>query len=265
MQKLTINTRNYLIFSAALLAISVSAIANDDVSAESLWIDTQKQSKRVMFAQLIGDEWQDESLIYETDNAMTSLAFGTAPSGDKLMVWTEQKRLKTELMFKTASMVDGTLRWTQASTFSNQGYENFSASIVYDTAGTAWVFWASTLEDYSDIVLRKFDGTWGEIEQVHNKNTVPDIKPRASISESGDVIIDWLSYDYQAGDYVSRSRQYLSDANSNGIAVKILVDKVLPSDVQLPPNMYTGAQALFHFPTNQMIQSVLYIQGSISN
>ncbi len=265
MLKTTFNLLIYSILVTAVFCNKVSAYTNDDVSAESIWIDTQDKVQRVMFAQLRGDEWQGESLVYQTDNAMTSLALGTAPSGEKLMVWTEQKRLKTELMFMTASKIDGTLRWSQASTFSNKGHENFSASIVYDKSGIAWVFWASTSEDYSDIVLRKFDGSWGEIEQVHSKNTVPDIKPRASIAESGDVLIEWVSYDYQAADYVSRSRLYLSTVDSDQLATKILVDKVLPSDVQLPPNMYTGAQALLHFPTNQMIQSVLYTQGSISN
>jgi len=263
MLKKSFNFLFYSILSTALLMGQASA--DSDVSVESLWIDTQGQSQKVMFAQLIDDKWQDESLIYETDNAMTSLALGSAPSGEKLMVWTEQKRLKTELMFMKAREVAGGLKWTRASTFSNKGHENFSASIVYDKSGTAWVFWASTREDYSDIVLRKFDGSWGEIEQVHSKNTVPDIKPRASITESGDVLVEWVSYDFQASDYVSRSRQYTAAESSNEQSLKILVDKVLPSDVQLPPNMYTGAQALLHFPNNQMVQSVLYTQGSVSN
>ncbi len=265
MLKILFNFLFYSFLYTALLTSKASADSKDDVSAESVWIDSQGQSQKVMFAQLIDDKWQDESLIYETDNALTSLALGSAPSGEKLMVWTEQKRLKTELMFMTAREVSGTLIWTQASTFSNKGHENFSASIVYDQYGTAWVFWASTREDYSDIVLRKFDGSWGEIELVHTKNTVPDIKPRASITESGDVLIEWVSYDYQVGDYVSRFRQYKSTISSDQQSAKTLVDKVLPSDVQLPPNMYTGAQALLHFPNNQMVQSVLYTQGSFSN
>lgn len=265
MLKITVNLLFYLALFIALLCSRVAAYADTEASVESLWIDTLGESQRLIFAQFIDDKWQDESLIYETHNAMTSLALGTAHSGQKLMVWTEQKRLKTELMFMTATEIDGRLRWSQASTLSNKGHENFSASIVYDTAGTAWVFWASTRENYSDIVLRKFDGSWGEIEQVHSKNTVPDIKPRASITELGDVLVEWQSYDYQVSDYVGRTRQYMSVTGPDKKTTEILIDKVLPSDVQLPSNMYTGAQALIHFPTNRMIQSVLYKQGSDSN
>ncbi len=265
MLKISVNLLFHLIICSILLSSMEPAYANGDISVESIWIDTDEESQRLMFAQFIGDEWQDESLIYETANAMTSLALGTGISGEKLIVWTEQKRLKTELMYMTASKVDGALKWTQAATFSNKGHENFSASIVYDSTGTAWVFWASTSEDFSDIVLRRFDGSWGEAEQVHTKNSVPDIKPRASITESGDVLVDWVSYDFQVGDYVNRSRQYRIAARSDDQITKLLLDKVQPNNVQLPPNMYTGAQALMHFPTNQMIQSVLYKQGSVIN
>ncbi len=247
-----------------LLSSEVSA-DDDGVSAESLWIELKGESKSVVFAQLVGGEWQDESPIYETTNAMTSLAMGTAPSGEKLVVWTEKKRLKTELMYMTASELDGLLVWSDALPLHNKGHENFSASVVYDPEGIAWLFWASTTENYSDIVLRKFDGSWGDVERVHSNNTVPDIKPSASITELGEVLVEWVSYDFKVGGYADRARRYTGAPGALDRASKILVDKVIPSDVQLPPNMYTDALALVHFPTNQKIQSVLYKQGFSSN
>jgi len=245
-----------LLFSGSL------AYGDSTATAEALWIDPQSKRQEIKFAQLIDGDWYDEQVVYQSDNALTSLALGTAPSGEKLMIWTEQKRAKTALMYMTASNTGGTLQWSTPSVFSDKGHENFSASIVYDLAGTAWVFWASTHEDFSDIVLRKYSGSWEQIEKVHAKNSVPDIKPSASIIESGEVSIEWDSYDFEAGNYIRRNKQYSGAINLGEDSVKLLIDKVIPSDVQFPPNMYTGAQALLHFPSNQMIQSVLYSQGS---
>ncbi len=240
----------------AVLLIAESASAS---FADLVWVDSSDNTQSIKFAEYDGEEWVFyEEPIYNSDNALTSLALGTNVIGLKTLIWTEQIRAKTVLMSMSANVdSSGKLLWSLPSIFSDEGRENFSASIVHDSNGQGWVFWSETRGNFSDIVVRRSTGgSWGLISPVNAINDVPDNQPHASVTEAGNVIVEWSSFDIAAGLFQMKNREYSISSAFERNAIK-LVDIVSPTDVLLPEGMPVGNSKLIHFPQNQIVQSIV--------
>ncbi len=228
--------------------------------AESTWIESFEGEKSIRFARYDGETWTvDDEAIYRSDNPLTSLALGTDLSGVKTLIWTEQIRSKMVLMQMRAILnADGLLSWSPAGLFSDFGRENFSASIVYDLGGQGWVFWSASTHSYSDVVVsRNIGGTWSEPELVHEPNETPDSLPVSSMSETGDVIVEWQAFDQSSNSYHTKIKKFSINADLELRQQSELVDSLGLNDVSLPSDASTEIQAVLHFPKNQMLQSVV--------
>ncbi len=259
-------TNQYCIAHILLVPILYfTAISSFAAQAELIWIESDRKVKNIRFAGYSNEEWVvREEPLYTSENPLTSLALGTDKKGRKLLVWTEKKRAKTVLMSmvsvanssKTES--DRKLEWSAPTLFSDYGRENYSASIVSDQNGVSWVFWSTTRDNYSDIVVQRFvDGSWTDPQRVHTANEVPDNTPRAMIDEKGSIIVEWNSFNLDLGDYVVKRKNYpISVDAGEEIPIK-LTDSVIENEIPLPLAMSTEFPALIHFPNNQVIQSRL--------
>jgi len=66
--------------------------------AEVVWIDNSPDGGQVLWSELLEDDvWSEPTIIYKTKNPLTSPALGTDHYGNKLLIWTEQRRTKTIL------------------------------------------------------------------------------------------------------------------------------------------------------------------------
>jgi len=255
----------FLVQTLSLIAIFPARAANDsDKVADLLWIESEAKKESIKFARYDTEEWTfDDKPLYVSENPLTSLALGTDQQGQKLLIWTEQRRTKTVLMSMTA-ITDpvGKLKWSSPSIFSDHGRENFSASIVYDPNDQSWVFWSATTQNFSDIVVRRSNsGVWGEPEQVHSNNDVPDNSPRASVNQDGRVSVEWNSYDLDSNAYIMKNEDFEISTDDSTKVPNKLVDMIAEADIPLPTKINTERSVLLHFPLNQMIQSVTLHQG----
>lgn len=228
------------------------------VVSEAVWVETELEVSSIRFARYENDSWEQVGApLYTSESSLTSPALGTNSKGHKLLIWTEQKKAKTILMFMTAKPTSaGDLVWSSAEIYSKHGIENFAASIVYDNNDTAWVFWSSTTETYSDIVMQHSnDDVWGSPIQVHSVNNVPDDRPRVRLTEDDLIRVEWTSFDLESGASVFRSKEFSPDSHGSKQNVAQLVDDVEANDISLPDFISPYAPALLHFPTNGLLQS----------
>jgi len=246
----------YIFKSIVLLSLCASAFANSDefTVAQAVWVDGSDEFNQIRTSQFNGESWLDSEVLYSSKNPLTSVALSTSSNGTKLLIWTEQKRLKTVLM----SMVSTKDRWSEATIFSDKSNENFSATIVRDMSNAIWVFWSAASPGLSDILMKRFvNNGWSEVERVHDHNEVPDNRPRASLNELGETKIEWQSYDLAQGQYVLESRLFPNENSNSILPFAKLIDKTLPDEVSPPSEVKANTQVLLHFPNNQMIQSQL--------
>lgn len=234
--------------------------------AELVWIENQQNTNYIRFGFYDGNEWSiEDKFLYESSNPITSLALGTDQYGSKTLVWSEQIRSKTVLMIMNAKSDNdksNQLNWSAASLFIDEGRENFSSSILFDQNGKGWLFWSETKANFSDVMLRRFDGySWQQAERVHPENNVPDNLPRAKIDHEGNIKVEWNSYDFQKGDYVQKTRVYPTTTVDKE-EPNDLLDSVGRADIPIPREISPQVSALLHFPGNKMIQSEALVRAS---
>ena len=244
--------------AASVVAVDSSTASNEapHPRAELLWIEQLQTEYQVRFSELIDGQWTPPKVLFASDNSLTSPALGSSSSGDRLAIWTEQRRAKTVLqsMHQTAGG-----RWGPARIFTDTGRENYAASIVFDLNDVAWVFWSSTRKALSEIFMAKSAETgWSKPQQIHPENSVPDILPVAALNTNGDVEVEWTQYSFAEAKYLRIGKtiaasQSGSVANSNN--KRLSSDAVAIEDLALPKFLPHNALSALHFPTNMMIQS----------
>ena len=224
--------------------------------AELLWIDNSRQQGQLFYSALSNDEWAPPQRIYLSDKPLSSPAITTDSNGNKLVIWSEASRDKSNLMrlYKLADAAN----WSRAALFSNYGSENLSTDIVVDLADNFWVFWSATRDSYDDIVYSTGDGsTWSDPQTVHPANDVPDILPEARLNESGDIELSWRSYSLAARQYISAFHVFEleNDAKSS---YKLPLDgeqDIARGNVILPAYLPDSSAAVLHFPDNVLKRS----------
>ncbi|MFT5571169.1 MAG: hypothetical protein ACI9FR_000077 [Cryomorphaceae bacterium] len=222
--------------------------------AELVWAEVGSENNVIEYSQWDGETWSDPIHIYENSNEIATPSLATQADGTKVLIWTEQQRRKSVLMWEKRGSTDE--EWSQASVFSRFGNENVSPSLVTDFAGTLWVFWSAQQSDLSDVfVSKQHAGSWSEPIQVNAVNKVPDIKPLAQILEDGTVQVEWQSYDFEVGDYVLRQKSFSGDVKTSQTQPEGEFADMDPQKVSLPSFVSGQIYVTMHLPKNQLIQS----------
>jgi len=221
---------------------------------ELVWAQDDEDGFSLQLSQFLNQLWGEPEVLYRSDNPITTPALGTSPAGDKLLIWTEQLRRKTVLKSMRRA-VGGS--WQEAQVFSDSGLENFAVSIVYDGNGEGWVFWSSAGGELADIYLSRSAGTgWSRRQRIHAENEVPDIMPAASITQQGNVMVEWTQYSFDQGRYILTSKEFqvekIDNANKNNDIDK---ESAVLRDLSLPEFVPKNRRLLLHFPKHTMIQS----------
>jgi len=237
-----------------LIVFSLNATKSFASMAEVVWVESGVEVKSIHFGEYDEGEWAfNDEPLYVSGNPLTSLALGTDSRGQKILIWTELTRTKTVLMSMTANLDESSrLKWSSPILYSDYGKENFAASVVHDLNGDRWVFWAAATDSYSDIVVQR--GFGDKPIKVNPSNEVPDTTPSAMITEQGNVQVRWNTFDFDADDYVSVTKDYSVETGTQTAPIK-LIDSVSEKDIPLPSEVITDHSALLHFPSNQLVQS----------
>lgn len=246
------------IFYSLLLGFpSVSLQASDEMIADAkarvLWSDFDGKKHALLVANYNGEDWSNPTVIHSSENPMTSVAVGSADDNTELLVWTEQIKQKSQLFHKWFS--PKTQQWSEAELLSKLGDENIGASIVVDPSGRLHLFWAANETDFSDIAHMTYaKGQWSEPSTIHEPNDVPDIKPTASLSLNGNIVVSWSSYSFDAGQYVELEK-IIETALPNS-SNTTLDDAIEIEQVEQPNFLPNDSSATLYFPGNTVVQSL---------
>lgn len=222
--------------------------------ADALWIEPYQDGHRLNISHYDGEQWAEPAVVHKSKKAITSPAIATDSSGAKLVLWSELARGKSILMQREKS--GGAADWSTPEVFSDFGSENLGAFIIIDLTGTTWVFWSANIGDLDDIYyVKKQRAGWSEPQRVNKKNDVPDFRPRAALSDQGDLIVQWKTYDFSVGQYVDAERTFKLD-NSPESGYKSQLD-VPVNEVPMPAFLPSNRTSIVHFPENKFLQSVL--------
>ena len=252
-----------------------SLIKADQIISELVWVEREESKSHIYFGQYDGGEWSKKANpIYTSDNFLTTPTIGTSSKGSKVLIWSEQQKHKTVLMYKSASFqnsqtsTEPVLVWSSANVFSNMGNENLGPSVVYDHNDQAWVFWSVSENKPSDVYLvQSSEIGWTEPTLIHKKNDVPDYAPLASVNSSGNVLVEWTTYDTNIGDfgeYIVDSREYLietatpkQDELNEQKDADTEISQLDASEVPIPSFVPRDRRVILHFPKNRYAQSVV--------
>jgi len=251
----------------AVMALSCQAIFAKEYLAEVVWVvkGEEGEQNHIYFSGFNGEEWElHESPIYSSANSLTTPTIGTSQSGKKILIWSEQRRLKSVLMTKqavyhhsqTSSDVD--LLWSEATVFADIGLENLGPSIVFDFNDDAWVFWAASRNKPSDVYFVKSTVLgWADPKRVHAANQVPDNQPIVTVTELGNVHVEWQTFDLITGNYIVDSREYLIETLPAMKESQVSEKQLTQNDINYPGFLASNNRVVLHFPKNKFNQSVV--------
>jgi len=237
---------------------TASADEGRPIVAEALWIDSSSKRHVLSLSRYDGETWGDSIQVVESENPITSPAITTDSNGSKLVLWSEVKRGKSILMQsrKLASARD----WSEPQVFSDFGSENLGASIIIDPNDVTWVFWSANKGELDDIYyVNNRKGSWSEPARAHLKNEVPDFRPQVSLSEEGDLLLHWQTYDFSTGQYIDAEQVFTLDkSDKSGYKPPLnRQNDVSVEEISLPSFFPGNRTSIIHFPGNKVSQSVL--------
>lgn len=262
MKNTTNNLACFLLFAYSLVttdavAETVAESVTDTAaveSAELVWASSTGELNRILYSEWNGDNWSDPKVIYQSENSTASPALATLADGSKALIWSEQRRRKSVLMWSKRSAAEPV--WSTATVFSRLGSENVAPSIVRDLEGSLWVFWSAQKSGYSDVFYtRQLAGDWSQPQQVNQANEVPDIKPLAFVGEQGEIVVEWRSFSFDAQDYVTQTRAFEPITGLKASLKKRFRQETDPQKTPIPSFISATDFATIHLAKNIGVQS----------
>lgn len=239
--------------SFCLVLLSFQTLAKD---VDLLWVDIG-QPNQIMHSSFSNHEWTEPEAIYSSNTPLTSIGFVKDLNGVEILVWSEQ--IKTRSVIMKMQRSNAQKPWSQAKLFINFGRENLASSMVVDKANQVWLFFSSNQGDLDDVYLSKrSESGWSSPIKVNSKNKVPDIQPHAKLDKNGDVLINWRSYDFDAGDYLLQEVVFELDKSlKNSYKTDPVIPEQSLSNLVMPSFLPSNTAALMYFPKNRLQQSVI--------
>ena len=231
------------------------------VQAELIWVAFDGKQFNLMHNQFTNSAWGDPSVIYQTQNPITTPTLNRTAAGAtsaNIAVWTEQRTTKTVLMH-ASKLTDN--EWSLATILHDRNSDNFAPHLTLDLAGNLWMFWSASDEGPSEIYykVKTFDG-WSAAKQVNEANKVPDLTPKARALIDGSVTVSWNTYSASATQYIETSQNLSlisSDANAEDAGLTLepeYQDPVAAKDIPLPSYLPDNALYTLFLAPNRLAQ-----------
>ncbi|MFT4654772.1 MAG: hypothetical protein ACI82S_002430 [Patiriisocius sp.] len=272
----TLTAKLIILLNVVCCCINSTASAQTNKSlatnlAEVVWIERDDSLNHILFAAFDGVSWKSRSTpLYSSRNPLATPTIGTKKSGEKLVLWTEQKNDRATLfsiLGRPQPNNSRTVSWTDPTTFSNLRVENLAANVLVDINQKFWVFWSASGGEQSDVFFtRELLNDWTSPSKVNDHNVVPDSQPIAHNDIAGNVVVEWLSFDLKAIEYVGQSAIYSSAGTklSNGLSKKTETLSIHAkaeqnlTKIDPPTFLPDNLRICIHFPQNKLIQSILW-------
>jgi hypothetical protein len=196
-------------------------------------------------------KWSEIDIAHISKNQINSATILTRETGQQFLFWSETDHNTNEqiIMYKTRLFDQS--EWSLPRIFYEDGSENIGISLLRRNQ-EIWVFWASTAAELPDIYYKVYSaGNWSREQLAHEANDVPDFKPTASLANNGQVMLSWLSFDLDKGDYV-----YKEEVISQALDSTTLSDKIDDLNVELPSFIPPERSISLRFPNNDLNQSI---------
>ena len=272
----TLTTKLIVLLSMACCCINSSSAAQPtkDLAtslAEVVWVESDDSLNHILFASFDGEHWKQRSTpLYSSSNPLTTPTIGTKQSGEKLVLWTEQKKARSPLLsiLGRPQLNDPeTVSWSDPTIFSNLRVENLAANVLVDVNQQFWVFWSASGSEQSDVFFtRELVDDWTSPNKVNDQNSVPDSQPIAHNDVAGNVVVEWLTFDLSSIQYIGQSAIY----SSGGTKLSIELSKKIQTlsihatseqnlnKIDLPTFLPDNLRIFIHFPKNKLVQSILW-------
>lgn len=247
-----------LIFALAFSLTGANAQKNKPVTqdyATVTWIEKKGQQYELMMnhsEQIDLDSktliWQKPTVIYSSKNAINSSNLTTLSSGQQFLFWAEYRNSSPILRSMTRENKLG--EWSEPATFFSQGTENIGISTVRQ-GSKLWVFWASTSEQLPDILYKEYSAEkWQSVQNLHPKNSTPDLHPSAHFNTNNELIVNWLSYSHLQSSYITAEKKI-----DDGFDIPSEIDTISIEEVKRPIFLPYNQSITIRFPRNLRNQS----------
>ena len=249
------------LFLVLLLISSFSmatlAIAQEQATAQAaiIWQQYRDNQHQVLVTELDGDDWSEAQIISAGESPITTPALAYLSDGGLLAVWGQQAVSGVRLMSARKSHKNS--KWSEPRVLYGQGPWNMNPNLIRDRVGDLWLFWTASPDGDSDIygMKKSKDSDWGAAQIIHANNDIPDYKPQASLSQEGNIQLEWLRL--SLGQHQPESLELdIEIVGQSTQRYLNAVDDLRIQDVTRPDFVPRQSNALISFRNNLIRQSM---------
>ena len=185
----------FLFFS---LVVTCSSMAQNSTvqpiswhDADVVWIESDGIRHEVFFATLHEGKWS--SPIQVTDDYFDNLhpVIDRDKQGKRWLFWTASDDGKLSLHYTTYSDSE----WSEIRDVPLDLHSSIAPSVAADQKNVIWLVWAGNTGNVDDIYWATMqNGIWSVAETLHEKDDVPDILPKISLTETGALQVVWKKF-----------------------------------------------------------------------
>ncbi len=242
----------FVLLCYLLCVIPTQGIDSVDKRVNIVWAYDNGEHSEIRFKQFYGGIWHQDEIVTTSKKALNfSPAISLDSNKNLISVWSRERHGKTRLLY---SVRNSNGEWSAHKTLSNQEGENLAPVMLLDLSNKVWVFWTSDRDKNDDIYTSIWGGRgWSVASKVNNKNAVPDISPKVSLDENGNVRVSWQVYDIDAIRYVEKNHTF----NQKAVLPhrNLTEPQISTSEMDLSGISDMKGTVYIHFPDNYSNQS----------
>ena len=180
-----------LVLTSGFPAQSSTMLPLPGRDADLVWIESDGIRHEVFFTTLHDGKWSPPFQV--TDDLFDNLhpVIDRDKEGKRWLFWTASDDGRLSLHYATFSDSE----WSEIQDVPVELNSSIAPSVVVDGKGVLWLVWAGNTGGVDDIywaTLQK--GKWSKARTLNQKDEVPDILPKISLTGNGTVHVVWKKF-----------------------------------------------------------------------
>ena len=190
--------RLFFVFLFLSMVIICSSMAENSTAqlpsghdADVVWIEYDGIRHEVFFTTLHGGKWSPPFQV--TDDYFDNLhpVIDRDKQGKRWLFWTASDDGELSLHYATYSDSE----WSDIQDVPVELHSSIAPSVAVGRKNVLWLVWAGNTGNVDDIYWATLqEGEWSTAETLHEKDDVPDILPKISLTETGALQVVWKKF-----------------------------------------------------------------------
>ncbi len=190
--------RLFFVFLFLNMVIICSSMAENSTAqlpsghdADVVWIEYDGIRHEVFFTTLHGGKWSPPFQV--TDDYFDNLhpVIDRDKQGKRWLFWTASDDGKLSLHYATYSDSE----WSDIQNVPVELHSSIAPSVAVGRKNVLWLVWAGNTGNVDDIYWATLqEGEWSTAETLHEKDDVPDILPKISLTKTGALQVVWKKF-----------------------------------------------------------------------